>query len=132
LEFQRVCKAHGANPERGFNQLLKSRGRKQLQGLCAFFQTPVGNQSHEAKYMVAMQVADKNLVAAIGFEAVLKNLHLSAFPTINEEIVVVHLHQLCGVMSAVKRATCGVSKNGDVHKIERGNALPAPKKRQFG
>jgi len=66
------------------------------------------DQANKPEYMVAMQVADKDMVNPAYLGPVLNQLHLGTFATIYQKIVIFKVKQLASLVPAVSRS-CGVS-----------------------
>ena len=83
MEFNLITKVNPTNTNRCFNQFAQTRWRVNMKGFAASFMTPIGDQANKAKYMIAMQMADKYLFTGFYLNAKMKNLHLRALAAIN-------------------------------------------------
>ena len=62
-------------------------------------------QPHQAQIVVTVEVADENVVDALGADAKTPELQLGAFSAIDQVKMPFHIHQLRGLVSAVCRGS---------------------------
>ena len=88
-----------------------------MQSLPALFQAPSGEESHKTVHVIAVQVTDKDVIAAVEFDLAVEKLHLRSFATVDQKKLVFNLQNLRCVVPSVKRATSRIAKNGNEHGI---------------
>ncbi len=68
-------------------------------------------QSHEAEVVIAVQMADEDMVDPVKISLQTHELHLRAFSTIHQEIPVVHFNQLWSGMTSIRWQGTAWTKN---------------------
>jgi hypothetical protein len=58
------------------------------------------NQTHQTKVVVPVQMADKNMVDAVGFNTIAQHLHLGGLTAVNEKKILIAVEQLRGMVPA--------------------------------
>lgn len=78
------------------------------------------DQAHETEVMIAMQVADENVIDAVQVRLETHELHLRSFPAVNQKMPVLDLYKLCGGKPSVSRKCAAGTEYGDVeaHAME--------------
>lgn len=72
------------------------------------------DEAHQPQEMVAVQVADKDVVDAVEVGLQLHELHLGALATVNQEVAVLDLHQLGRRVAAIGGHRATGAENGDL------------------
>ena len=74
------------------------------------------DEAHQPKVVVAVQVADKNMIDAVKVRLKAHELHLRGFPAVDKEIVILDLEQLRGRMPAIGWQCTTRTQDGDLER----------------
>ena len=87
-----MCIRHTLND---IHDILHGSRRIQMQGSCAAQQAHAVDQPRQTKIMIAMQMADENMLHIAPFEAIALHLYLGAFAAVQQNMLAVYRDYLC-------------------------------------
>lgn len=101
-----------------FDEFSKAGWRKDFQFFASLFQAIRRKQTDQPENVIAVQVADKDLLEPVAWHPKAMHLMLGALATVDEEIVVFHLQDLSRIISPLKRTAGAVAENGNIHEYK--------------
>lgn len=102
------------------DDLIESPLAVDMQVIGSAQQVHCKDQSHQTEIMIAMKMADHNVVDAMEVDTEFHQLHLSTLSAINEEMTILDFHKLCGWKSPECRqcATGSQYRDLETHNVK--------------